>query len=185
MGLVPAHSYGCLKVIELENMFEDKVKLIQLRNPWGSGEWKGDWADDDNENWTPELKKKAGWTDADDGTFFMCLEDFARYYSRVQICRIEAHYTYASKVAKHKHGQFSLIRFAVQGSGGRVYLSVNQTDERCFARKINYKYCWARMLVVKVESENEDALEEKMLYVGGAMEEKRDTWVEFPNMEAG
>jgi len=27
-----------------------------MRNPWGDGEWTGDWSDGSN-LWTPELKK--------------------------------------------------------------------------------------------------------------------------------
>ena len=28
----------------------DKCRLVQIRNPWASGEWVGDWHDDD-EKW--------------------------------------------------------------------------------------------------------------------------------------
>jgi len=57
-------------------------KLIKLRNPWGDFEWKGDWGDD-SDLWTPALKKQLGWTDVNDGTFWMCLNDFIHYFSRV------------------------------------------------------------------------------------------------------
>ena len=30
-------------------------RLVKLRNPWGKGEWKGDWGDD-SWLWTPYLK---------------------------------------------------------------------------------------------------------------------------------
>ena len=30
-------------------------KLIKMRNPWGYGEWKGDWSDDSSK-WTSALK---------------------------------------------------------------------------------------------------------------------------------
>jgi len=29
-------------------------KLVKLRNPWGGGEWKGDWSDE-SYLWTKEL----------------------------------------------------------------------------------------------------------------------------------
>ena len=82
LGLIGFHAYGLLKAVEIEDRFGDKVQLFQLRNPWGDFEWKGDWADD-SEDWTPESKKKVGWTNEDDGTFFMCLEDIKKYFSRV------------------------------------------------------------------------------------------------------
>jgi calpain-15 len=50
------------------------VKLIKLRNPWGDFEWNGNWSDE-SDLWTDELKELAGYTDDNDGTFMMCLED--------------------------------------------------------------------------------------------------------------
>jgi hypothetical protein len=39
----------------------------------GSNEWTGDWADKSSK-WTPELKKRLGWSDKDDGIFWMPIE---------------------------------------------------------------------------------------------------------------
>ena len=58
-----------------------------LRNPWGNFEWKGNWGDSSN-LWTPELKKKVDFKDVDDGSFWMCFEDFSKYFSRVGVNRI-------------------------------------------------------------------------------------------------
>jgi hypothetical protein len=41
-----------------------------VRNPWGNTEWNGAYSDKDAA-WTPALKRELGWTDADDGTFWM------------------------------------------------------------------------------------------------------------------
>jgi hypothetical protein len=32
------------------------VKLVKMRNPWGEGEWKGDWSDK-SDLWTDELRE--------------------------------------------------------------------------------------------------------------------------------
>jgi Calpain family cysteine protease len=45
IGLVGGHSYGLIGVTEVTDVFGDNVKLVKLRNPWGSGEWTGDWSD--------------------------------------------------------------------------------------------------------------------------------------------
>ena len=37
-GIVPGHAYAILDVREIRGH-----KLVQLRNPWGSFEWKGAW----------------------------------------------------------------------------------------------------------------------------------------------
>ncbi len=51
-GLVPGHAYTLVACVEFEG-----YRLCQLRNPWGSLEWTGDWSDH-SDKWTPELRKK-------------------------------------------------------------------------------------------------------------------------------
>jgi hypothetical protein len=50
----------------------------------GNTEWTGDWSDH-SPLWTDELKREFGWTDADDGTFWMEVKDFIRCV-RVHVC---------------------------------------------------------------------------------------------------
>jgi calpain len=61
----------------LENV--NDVRLVRVRNPWGSKEeWKGKWADDDEKwNSVPEdVRKTLGLTLAPDGEFWMSFKDF-------------------------------------------------------------------------------------------------------------
>jgi len=46
-------------------------------------EWKGRWADGSSE-WTAELKKKLEVMENDDGTFWINIEDFRKYYEGVK-----------------------------------------------------------------------------------------------------
>jgi calpain-15 len=39
-GLHSGHAYSIISVYEKKGL-----KLLQVRNPWGSGEWQGDWSD--------------------------------------------------------------------------------------------------------------------------------------------
>ena len=55
LGLVDAHSYGLLKAVEVTDAFEDKYRIVELRNPWGDFEWNGDWSDN-SDLWTDDLK---------------------------------------------------------------------------------------------------------------------------------
>lgn len=73
-GLVSAHAYSIIGVVKLSN----GEKLVQVRNPWGRGEWKGDWSDQSG-NWTDELKTEAKFEEKVDGAFFISLSD---YHSR-------------------------------------------------------------------------------------------------------
>ena len=79
VGLCPGHAYTILKVLELESKGK-KIRLVHLRNPWGNGEYSGDWSDGDSK-WTPSLKKKYGLKveEKDDGQFYMSFDDFIYY----------------------------------------------------------------------------------------------------------
>ena len=41
MGIQPGHAYA---IQDFENIGDEK--LVQLRNPWGEGEWLGEWGDE-------------------------------------------------------------------------------------------------------------------------------------------
>ena len=82
-GIVQGHAYSVLKLIEV-----DKLKLICLRNPWGQGEWKGDWSDS-SELWNPRMKNLCGFSDlVEDGIFWMDFNDFCHEFDEIYICRI-------------------------------------------------------------------------------------------------
>ena len=69
-GIVGKRAYAIIAVCELP----DGDRVVRLRNTWGRYEWKGLYSDDSSV-WTDEKKKLAGWSKADDGIFFMTVED--------------------------------------------------------------------------------------------------------------
>lgn len=76
-GVVQGHAYTVLEAINLT--FDGKQhRLIKLRNPWGKGEFKGQWSDDDP-NWLKidaEQKQRLGFQKAEDGVFFIPYDTF-------------------------------------------------------------------------------------------------------------
>ena len=44
-GLFGGHEYSLVKLALVETSDGRRVQLLQLRNPWGKGEFKGDWSD--------------------------------------------------------------------------------------------------------------------------------------------
>lgn len=85
-GLHDGHSYLLAKV----RSYKNKI-FLQLRNPWGSGVWKGDYSTD-SELWTPELKK-ALHDDQKDGRFWMLDKDFFKYYNLIEVSKpTDAHW---------------------------------------------------------------------------------------------
>jgi len=86
-GIVQGHAYALLDMREIGD-----IKLIKLRNPWGEGEWEGDWGDN-SDKWTQKMRQLCDYTDSDenDGVFWMSFEDFAVNFQRVYICRVFDH----------------------------------------------------------------------------------------------
>ncbi|KAK8876324.1 hypothetical protein M9Y10_006522 [Tritrichomonas musculus] len=73
-GLITEHAYQILDIREAE-----KKRFLKVQNPWGKFEWTGDYSDD-SDKWTESLKKELGYMNEDDGTFWMVLEDFLKYF---------------------------------------------------------------------------------------------------------
>lgn len=101
VNLEVGHAYTVLDSYEIvKNGI--KVKLVKLRNPWGNSEYSGDWCDS-SDLWDDKLRRQVGLTDADDGVFFMSLEDFLTYYVIFSVCRIYPEFTNSPiKVNKEK-----------------------------------------------------------------------------------
>ena len=66
----------------------EQHQLLKLRNPWGSDEWEGEWGDDwMNSNASTSIKSRLKWTNADDGAFWMRLNDFLMHYDTIYMVR--------------------------------------------------------------------------------------------------
>lgn len=67
-------------------------RLINIRNPWGSFEWSGDWADRSS-RWDEQmLKAVQPVLNEHDGTFWMSYEDFTANFSSITVCRVGPYY---------------------------------------------------------------------------------------------
>ena len=83
-GIVQGHAYAVLRVLEVDN-----IKLLQLRNPWGSFEWDGPWSDkapewDRYPSIRRQLRGDAGAED--DGKFWMEWSDFVVHFRMLDVC---------------------------------------------------------------------------------------------------
>eukprot|EP00047_Mylnosiga_fluctuans_P009313 m.10827 g.10827 ORF g.10827 m.10827 type:complete len:930 (-) comp2562_c0_seq1:53-2842(-) len=133
-GLVSGHAYTLIDAKLLSN----GTRLLLLRNPWGRFEWKGAWGDN-SELWTPALKKEVNFVNADDGAFYMCVEDFVKFFSWFNICRLYS----APKQRWLEYRQSSYFKYGGQGevstpfmyelvveSDNKAWISLHQEDER-------------------------------------------------------
>jgi hypothetical protein len=90
LGIVQGHAYSILNIVE-ESDQNGNHQLIELRNPWGSGEWTGKWSDRDSRSWTSRMRQRLNYganQDDNDGTFWMSFQDFCKNYSVVNLCRL-------------------------------------------------------------------------------------------------
>ena len=115
MGLVLNHAYSLLDVWEGQRRNGERIKLLKLRNPWGEGEWKGTcvcarararvtlllalilrvflsgkWCSG-HELWSSlpvEVHRQLGYTNANDGTFFMSFDDFYIFFEKIYLCKL-------------------------------------------------------------------------------------------------
>jgi len=89
-GILVNHAYSILYAKEIGGR-----KFVKIRNPWGHGEFTGDWADE-SELWdeNPDVLQAmqedefADFTRKNDGTFWMLFGDFVTHYNKVYVCRI-------------------------------------------------------------------------------------------------
>lgn len=89
-GLIAGHAYS---ITGFEFLETQEVLLIRIRNPWGNRiQWKGDWGDD-SEKWdevTTEEKKRLQFSVADDGEWWMSIQDFHKMFSTIEVCTLDA-----------------------------------------------------------------------------------------------
>jgi hypothetical protein len=88
-GLVAGHAYSILDCMSFGDRSQPggRLKLIQLRNPWGKFEWTGAWSDGAPE-WdaNPKVRRLCRPATVDDGTFWMDWEDFSRIFHAIDVC---------------------------------------------------------------------------------------------------
>lgn len=94
-GLILGHGYNVTKVLEVEvakklqgKIGSPKLFMIRLANPWGTKEWSGPWSDGAPE-WnaiTQHEWDKIGLKFESEGEFWMCLDDFVKSFTTVDIC---------------------------------------------------------------------------------------------------
>jgi hypothetical protein len=89
-GIHYGHAYSIIDAKEYRGQGKN-LKLLQVRNPWGRGEWKGDYSDK-SYLWTPELKNYFNFdqSSSEDGIFWITMQDFAEEFSEVTICKCGA-----------------------------------------------------------------------------------------------
>ncbi|KAL3831486.1 hypothetical protein ACJMK2_023227 [Sinanodonta woodiana] len=86
-GLVGSHAYSLTGSEEVTRKGGKKVQLVRIWNPWGHTEWKGRWSDGAPE-WDTVPPDSVQPISTANGEFWMQLDDFIKYFTRLIICSI-------------------------------------------------------------------------------------------------
>ncbi|XP_035893649.1 calpain-B-like [Anopheles stephensi] len=92
-GLLRGHSYSITKVHTIAGLVADgdQIRLLRVRNPWGTGvEWNGKWSDKSREwkSLNAAERKRTGLTLQNDGEFWIELSDFMKHFDRLEVCHL-------------------------------------------------------------------------------------------------
>lgn len=142
--------------------------MLKLRNPWGKGEWKGDYSDKSS-LWTDDLKKKVGWTDKDDGTFYMKFKDFTLNFDAATICHYRNDYSLSSIHDYNGADNFAIYQFNID-QDGNYYMGMSQPDSNMF--KSGHTYGMLSVVIARIDEGGKREVE----YIGGKGYPKRDIW---------
>ena len=93
-GLYGGHEYSLLKLELVQNNEGKYVELVNIRNPWGKGEFNGNWSDSSKmwETITPEKQAKL-LVKREDGAFWMCYKDWVTLFSSFDVCLLPTFYS--------------------------------------------------------------------------------------------
>ena len=134
MGLSPGHAYTVLDLHEING-----EKVVRLRNPWGNGEYSGDWSDS-SKKWTEELKKKYGLIKKNDGDFFMSYNDFLKFYTVMGFGKIHPDFqTRVIRIEKTEATKCQVLKVDVPQNNVLTYLQLYQKNPRIILNDGTYQ----------------------------------------------
>ena len=191
IGLAGSHAYSLLGVYEIVKIngifqrlynhqrnggnFKNIERIVKLRNPWGKGEWKGDWSDRDK-RWTKNLKQQFGMKVKDDGIFFMDYKNYLKFFSDTQFCYYHDSYKYSAISLLSQPIEETFLSFEIKKQG-KYYLSLNQKNRRFFRPEKKYSYSFLSMIIIKENNGNYE-------YINYSIKKDKENWVDC-NLKKG
>ncbi|CAD2214018.1 calpain-like cysteine peptidase [Angomonas deanei] len=128
-GLGTGHAYS---VMQVRQFYAPNLKMLQIRNPWGTGtEWTGDWGKK-SERWKrhPLVKRSCKPNPESDGTFWMEWKDVVQYFDGGGVCLVRKKwfdYRFPGKFVDI-YPNFSLMIEVKKKQ--KVFFTISQKDRR-------------------------------------------------------
>lgn len=132
-GLLMRHAYSIINV----TVVNGDIRLLRLRNPWGTQVWNGDWSDN-SPLWTPELAAELKPNASSEGIFWISFSDFQRYFEKVDVCklrdgwnelRFEGYFPFSCSDTRY----LCVFEVCVEDSSTEIELTLHQESRRTFA----------------------------------------------------
>ena len=144
VGLSQGHAFTVLGIHEIKG-----ERVIRLRNPWGEGEFNGDWSDFSSK-WTEDLKKKYNYYEKEDGDFFMGYKDFLNYFVTMGFAKLHPTFTSSKlKIKKTEATKCQLIKVTIPEDNTLVYFQLYGKNPRIPNKKGEYpKTALSNLLLV-------------------------------------
>ena len=138
VGLISGHGYTVIKPLVIE-VKKEKVKLVQLKNPWGNQEFNGEWGNH-SKKWTASLKKKYKFQGSnDEGIFYMSYKDFLKYFCILDIAKIEKDYkSTRCKIKKNMATKCQVIKLVIDEECPNTFIQLYQKNPRILRKNGTY-----------------------------------------------
>ncbi|XP_056623936.1 calpain-1 catalytic subunit-like [Triplophysa dalaica] len=116
-GIVEGHAYTVTGVYQVTTK-DQQVRLVRMFNPWGMGEWTGNWSD------ISPLWKTVSANDsknclsvADNGEFWMSMEDYTKSFKTMDICSTSPDFLNGSSKCSWS-SQYHIGQWTAETAGG-------------------------------------------------------------------
>ena len=88
-NIVQGHAFSVLGLFVIDDADGNELNLIEVRNPWASGEWSGPFSDGDEawERIPEETREAMSIKDDEDGIFYMEFSDFCDNFRAINLAR--------------------------------------------------------------------------------------------------
>ena len=131
MGLIPNHSYNVIDTRLLKHPNGNEIKLLKIKNIYGTNKWLGDWSDGSHK-WNEEFIKKCGMDKKEKGIFWMAFDDYIRFYTSTHICHLNNEYQYVSRKFEVRNDLvFNIAKIFVE-KDTHGYFIVNLKNKRIY-----------------------------------------------------
>lgn len=120
-----------------------------MRNPWGEGEWTGNWSDK-SPNWTDDLKRQVGFTEKNDGYFFIEEKDYVENFRSTCICMYVDDYYKTYAEATTAKGEGKLFKFTLEDQADQISLQASQLTDRLTQCTKGTTISMSRIVVAKL-----------------------------------